>query len=72
MTELELIKKIQSILFESENELTDLEEKEIIGLIRQAKSEWCKEQRENCAKTVIYNSVPFYDEDTILNAPEPG
>lgn len=44
MTKLELIKKIQSVLFESENELTDLEEKEILGLIQQAKSEWTLEE----------------------------
>jgi 5S rRNA maturation endonuclease (ribonuclease M5) len=43
-------------------------EKTVIkALIEQAKSEWCRKQRENCAEEVIY---PF-KKASILNAPEP-
>ena len=46
---------------------------EITDLIQQAKSEWCKEQRNLCAK----ESLGFFDNkkafiNIILNAPEPN
>ena len=45
-------------------------------LIQQAKSEWCKQQRENCYKEFLettkksFINVDFF-KDSILNAPEP-
>ena len=53
-----------------------VDEKEtLLELIKQAKSEWCKKQRENCSKIVhIIDFTKEFKEQLkfkILNAPEP-
>ena len=52
--------------------LKAMNDKEAIDLIGKAKSEWCKEQRNLCAK----ESLGFFDNkkafiNIVLNAPEP-
>ncbi len=44
-----------------------------VELIQQAKSEWCKEQRRNCAnKFELFKGTPYEKIiEVILNAPEP-
>lgn len=42
-----------------------------IELIRKAKSEWCKQQRENCHKAWQKSKAFIKEPDAILNAPEP-
>jgi hypothetical protein len=72
--------KLKNVIFRiiDANSLTgaSLEEtEEIFNAIQQAKSEWCREQRENCSK--IINGIDFTEdfkknlEYEIFNAPKP-
>jgi hypothetical protein len=51
------------------------DKKEAVAIIQQAKSEWCKEQRENCFKRLIHidftKDFMEHIKTAILQAPEP-
>ncbi len=52
----------------------EFNEKDILKFILQIKSEWCKEQRVNCAKIISRNTYEMTikeNKERILNAPEP-
>ena len=52
--------------------LKAMNDKEAIDLIEETKSEWCKEQRENCLRAFQEFDLKTQDVwDVILNAPEP-
>jgi hypothetical protein len=64
----DLEKAITALYLEiDESIIMDLKQK-----IRQAKSEWCKSQRENCANVFYENkALPYNLKMLIQNAPEP-
>jgi len=69
MTPEELLRKLQDIAYSYK--YSDVEKYNLhIELIRQAKSEWCKKQRINCADMIDYNKLNG-NINEILNAPEP-
>jgi hypothetical protein len=70
MTPQELLSEIDRI---NEYGIYFFDRKEILALIEQSKSEWCKEQREYCANILKRCEYSTNDpiKKMILNAPEP-
>jgi hypothetical protein len=73
MTPEELFEKINELVYWDEvGKEENYSENECKRFIQQAKSEWCKEQRENCLRAFQEFDLKTQDVwDVILNAPEP-